>query len=266
MITCTAPEEGGMKSYAQAKEDVLLWRALASRVHHDVGFWIDVGAYDPHVDSVTKEFSNHGWRGINIEPIEATYRRLVDDRPNDINIQAVVSDQSGEVTFHEIVGHQLGTLEQKFADRHAAAGFERRSYNVPALTLTQICEQHAPDQIHFLKIDVEGHEGKVIAGMDFTRFRPWILVIEAAEPNNIHAPTYDEWDGAVIRAGYRFLYTDLLNRYYVAEEHPELFPAFSFPADDYILASVAHRMAELEREVEALRHENERLRSAASNG
>jgi len=243
-------------SYAQMKEDVYLWRALAPRVHHEVGFWIDVGAYDPIVDSVTKEFSRHGWRGINVEPVEEHYRRVVADRPRDINIHAAVSDRSGEVTFHEIVGHQLSTIVGKFADRHAQNGMERRSYSVPALTLTEICEQHAPAQIHFLKIDVEGHEGAVIAGMDFTRFRPWILVIEATEPNNLDAPTFDEWDRDVRAAGYNFAFTDRLNRYYVAVEHPELIGAFMLPADEYVLARDMNRIAELE---EQLRQANDRI-------
>lgn len=250
-----------MISFAQAKEDVLLWRALASRVHHDVGFWIDVGAFDPHIDSVTKEFSRHGWRGINVEPLEASFLRLVEDRPNDINIQAVVSDTPGEAEFHEIVGHQLGTLEARFGDRHSQSGFDRRIIKVPAFTLTQLCDQHAPDQIHFLKIDVEGHERAVVEGMDFNRYRPWILVIEAAEPNNIHAPTYQEWDGLVQAARYRFVYTDLLNRYYVAEEHPELFGSFALPPDDYVLARDVNHSVKLEHELTAAREEIRRLRA-----
>ncbi len=245
-----------MISFAQMKEDVYLWRALAPRVHHDVGFWIDVGAYDPIVDSVTKEFSRHGWRGVNVEPVEEHFQRIVADRPRDINIQAAVSGQSGEVIFHEIVGHQLSTVVDKFADRHADTGMERRSYAVPAVTLTEICERYAPRDIHFLKIDVEGHEGAVIAGMDFKRFRPWILVIEATEPNNLNAPTFEEWDLDVREAGYNFAFTDRLNRYYVAIEHPELIGAFMLPADDYVLARDQNRIADLEAQ---LQRANERI-------
>ncbi|HZF37393.1 MAG TPA: FkbM family methyltransferase, partial [Blastocatellia bacterium] len=40
-------------SYAQNFEDVMLWRALK---HIDRGFYIDVGANDPDLDSVTKAF------------------------------------------------------------------------------------------------------------------------------------------------------------------------------------------------------------------
>ena len=48
-------------SYAQNFEDVMLWRALK---HIDCGFYIDVGAQDPVIDSVTKSFYDHGWRGV----------------------------------------------------------------------------------------------------------------------------------------------------------------------------------------------------------
>jgi FkbM family methyltransferase len=224
-----------MISYAQAREDVMLHRALR-HVSHEVGFYIDVGGFDPNYDSVTRHFYEHGWRGINVEPGERLFPGFVEHRSRDINLQVAVTDTPGTVTFHEIDNGQLCTLEERFADRHVAAGMTKRSYDVPAMTLTQICEQYVTGDIHFLKIDVEGHEGAVLRGMDFNRFRPWILVIEATEPNNLSAPTYEEWDDGVRDAGYEFVHTDVLNRYYVAREHPSLIPYFAVAADDYCYA------------------------------
>ena len=129
---------------------------------------------------------------------------------------------------------------------------------MPAVTLTELCERHAPRDIHFLKIDVEGHEGAVIAGMDFRRFRPWLLVIEAAEPNRPGTSTHEEWDGPVQAAGYRFVFGDGVNRYYVADEHPELVGAFALPPDDYLPARVI-------REIETLRRELAEARAAAAH-
>ncbi len=40
-------------SFAQNAEDVMLWRALG---HVRAGFYIDVGAQDPELDSVTHAF------------------------------------------------------------------------------------------------------------------------------------------------------------------------------------------------------------------
>src|SRR5680860_1737441 len=52
---------GPFVSYAQNQEDVVLARAL----HPDDrgGFWVDVGAGDPVLDSVTAAFAERGWRG-----------------------------------------------------------------------------------------------------------------------------------------------------------------------------------------------------------
>ena len=52
-------------SYSQNFEDVMLWRALKDVEN---GFYIDVGANHPAIDSVTKLFYENGWSGINIEP------------------------------------------------------------------------------------------------------------------------------------------------------------------------------------------------------
>ena len=233
-----------MISYAQAREDVLLHRALC-HVPYTEGFYIDIGAYDPVADSVTKHFYDHGWRGINVEPSSRLFPAFPAARPRDINLHEAVSDRPGEVTFHEVDG-QLGTLVPEIAARHRDAGFGGRSYTIPARTLTSICEEHVTGPIHFLKIDVEGHEGAVLRGMDFTRFRPWVLVIEATEPNRLDVSTHAEWDDLVVAAGYTFVFTDVLNRYYVANEHGELMPKLRFGADEYRLHSDIYRYAALE--------------------
>jgi len=49
--------------YAQNFEDVMLWRALK---HIKNGFYIDIGAWDPVIDSVSNLFYENGWRGINV--------------------------------------------------------------------------------------------------------------------------------------------------------------------------------------------------------
>src|SRR5262249_47749141 len=141
-----------------------------------------------------------------------------------------------------------------FAAMHEADGYQTRTHTLTTTTLTRICEQHAADRIHFLKIDVEGDERAVLQGMDFNRWRPWILVIEATVPSRLDQPTHQEWENLVSAAGSRFVHTLLPNRYYVALERPELMPFFSFPVDDY-------RQATDIQLIEALRRENDELRA-----
>src|SRR4051795_2870261 len=87
-----------MISYAQNHEDVLLDRLFARGLP---GFFIDVGANDPVKYSITKHFSEMGWRGINIEPAAQPFARLEEARGRDINLNVGVSDSEGTLSFFE---------------------------------------------------------------------------------------------------------------------------------------------------------------------
>ncbi len=214
-------------SCTQANKDVLLLDALR-QVPADAGFYIDVGSDDPEKDSITKLFYERGWHGINIGSSADRFSQLSETRTRDINIQAVASNRSGEEVFHGILGDQTGTAVDGFAESRSAG----KPSAVKAVTLTQLCKEHAPKDIHFLNIDVEGRETEVLEGMDFARFRPWVLVIKASEPKPCSTTNY-KWDQLVREAGYRFVFKDTSNRYYVATEHAELASKFSALAHEY---------------------------------
>src|SRR5690349_11165871 len=93
-------------SYAQNCEDVMLYRALRDVAQ---GFYIDVGAAGPDVDSVTRAFYERGWRGINIEPVAACHEQLAAARPEDTNLPIAVADYRGTLAFNEIFGTGLST-------------------------------------------------------------------------------------------------------------------------------------------------------------
>lgn len=239
-----------MISYAQVLEDVILNRALRN-VHN--GFYIDIGGYHPERDSVTKYFYDQGWRGINVEPGANYFPEFVRLRPRDTNLQVAVSDHEGEAIFYEM--DQTSTLESCFADRQPDA--QTGQYTVPLTTLTSIWERHAPNEVHFLKVDVEGHEEAVLRGADFKQHRPWIMVIEAKEPNRLDVPTHDKWEHLVTGSGYTFAYADPLNRYYVANEHRYLLQYFLQPIDEYVRANDIWQRMDLERRLDEA---NQRIR------
>ena len=211
----------------------MLWRALR---HVAAGFYIDVGAWDPREDSVTLAFYERGWRGINIEPNAAKHRLLQEQRPGDLNLLAAVSDTAGEAQFFDVAGTGLSTLDPGIAHHHRATGWAVEEQTVPVTTLREVCAAHAPGAIHFLKVDVEGLEGAVLAGADFVHHRPWVVVVEATAPNS-QVPTHEGWEPGLLAAGYALAYQDGLNRYYLADERAALAPAFAHPPnvfDDYV--------------------------------
>jgi len=228
-------------SYAQNFEDVMLWRALK---HIEKGFYIDIGAWMPDVDSVTKAFYDRGWSGINIEPDFDAYSKLVKERPRDINLQLAVSDKHGEADLHIIKDTGLTTLRDDIVERHLSADYLKTTTNIQVRTLNEICKEYVPSShdIHFLKVDVDGMEEAVLKGNDWSRYRPWIVVIEATLPNS-QQETYEAWEHILLSACYHFAYADGLNRFYVAAEHSELLPAFKYPPNvfDQFKLNAQHR-------------------------
>ena len=221
-------------SHAQNREDVLLWRALR---HVRGGFYVDVGANHPSHDSVTKSFYDRGWSGINIEPLREHYEELARVRLRDVNLQVAAGAQEGEIDLYDSDVRGLATASLEVAEARRAAGGVVRQCRVPVQRLDTILAAHAPEQIHFLKVDVEGFEASVLQGIDLTRWRPWLVVVEATKPNSQDLEL--GWEPLLTDSGYRFVWFDGLNRYYVADERMSLAEHFVAPPnvfDDFVPA------------------------------
>ncbi|WP_243050020.1 FkbM family methyltransferase [Dyella sp. RRB7] len=247
-------------SYAQNQEDIMLYRALRGV---SKGFYIDVGAQQPVVDSVTKLFYERGWTGINIDPLPQWFQMLEADRPHDVNLQIALAEKSGRMAFFAIPGTGLSTADPEFVKRHSKAGYAAEEIDVEVRTLDEVCAEYGVDQIHFLKIDVEGAEEGVIRGFSFDRIRPWILVVEAVEPvaqregddAQEAVTTHSSWEPLLLAHGYEFVYWDGLNRFYLAKEHFDLRSNFDAPPNP-LDAFVRH--SELVKNARILQLEGER--------
>jgi FkbM family methyltransferase len=216
-------------SYAQNGEDIVLWRALG---HIPNGIYVDVGGWDPDVDSVTRLFYERGWRGVDVEPIPEFAEKFRERRPLNDVVQAVITDDDlDQVVLHRFGTTGLSTIDDHVAERHERAGLEQDTICVPACRLDDVLANSTMvgETIHFHKIDVEGAEEKVLRSVDLARWRPWVLVVEATEPNAT-ARTHASWEPILLAAGYTFTLFDGLSRFYVSPEHPELTAALSYPA------------------------------------
>ncbi len=139
-----------------------------------------------------------------------------------------VTDRPGTAPFYEVADSGLSTMDAALAASHADAGRQVTEQTLECVTLDSILAQYAPATIHFLKVDVEGAELQVLRGLSLQKYRPWVLVIEARAPNS-DIETHEAWEADVLAAGYRFVYQDGLNRFYLAGEHGDRASAFAAP-------------------------------------
>lgn len=214
-----------MKSFAQNFEDVILWRVFGSIGN---GFFIDIGAHHPIKDSVSKIFSESGWTGIHVEPIPFYADLVRKDRPKDKVIEALVSDRNGLCEFYSIEGTGLSTSRKDIADNHKANNFSYSSIMVSCVTLDDIFSVCPDGDIHWLKIDVEGAEKAVLSGWTDAIRRPWVVVVESTFPGT-QTFNFQDWEELVLHKGYRHVYSDGLNRFYLHENHDELSVHFHAP-------------------------------------
>ncbi len=205
-------------SYAQNFEDVILWRALK---HIENGFYVDIGAQDPIVDSVSRGFYERGWRGVSAEPTAAYAIKLQEDRPDDEILQAAIGEGGENIHFFEIPETGLSTGDTEIAEEHRQRGFEVIDTEVPLLPLSAIFDKAGDHDVHWLKIDVEGMEKSVIESWLPSKKRPWIVVVESTHPMS-EVVSFEDWEPLLTDKGYEFVYFDGLNRFYVSNEHPEL--------------------------------------------
>ncbi|WP_207230949.1 FkbM family methyltransferase [Bradyrhizobium sp. Leo121] len=225
-------------SYAQNFEDVILWRALK---HVERGFYIDIGAQDPVIDSVSLAFYERGWRGVHVEPNDGYADKLRQARPDEVVIQSAISREAGEIVFFEIPDTGLSTGEEEIARKHEVQGRTVKQVTKPSQPLSAILDSYKDQKIHWLKIDVEGMEDQAIESWVPSGARPWIVVVESTKPNSPES-NHGLWEPKLLKLGYELCYFDGLNRFYVSVEHPELTNSFG-PGpnffDDFALSGTA---------------------------
>ena len=225
-------------SYAQNFEDVMLWRALK---HVKNGFYIDIGAQDPVKDSVSLAFYENGWRGVHVEPTSQYSEKLKKARHDETVLQVAISAECGTLNFFEFPDTGLSPGDVFTAEAHRKAGFLAIETIVQTVTIDQLLDQFSSSEIHWLKLDVEGYEGQVLASWCISPVRPWVLVIESTKPLSKELTHYS-WEDGILGKGYRFAYFDGLNRFYVSDRRLELLKSFETPPnifDDFSLSGLA---------------------------
>ena len=256
-------DNGTFISYAQHGEDVILWRALGDRTGV---FYVDVGAFHPTDDSVTRALYERGWRGINIEAQPDRLQAFEDERPGDTNLSLAIGDRDGTVvlTMPDNPGW-ASTLDPALTGSDPSTS---RTLEVPLRRLDTLLAELGTEHVDVLKVDVEGAEPAVVRGLLGGPLRPVVCVIEGVAPG-VGRVAGDEAVDLLVKAGYQHCLFDGLNHYLTTD--PSLKSALSTPAspvDNYttdLMRRLLDERHQLHETIATLVTENLGLRSVPAD-
>jgi len=178
-----------------------------------IGYLVDIGAHDGvERGSMSRELMVKGWRGMLVEPLPKAFALLQTAYQNEKGvtcIQAACSDVRGQATLYPCDG--VSTLEKAWA-QSCENWWEHINYEPPltveTFTLEELLASYAPPKIDYLQIDTEGHDFKVLLGMDWS-FDPDLVCIETLDMTNVDRKNdkgiwlpSEEIDNLLVERGY----------------------------------------------------------------
>jgi FkbM family methyltransferase len=185
--TAAAGELEGLLDVSQHGESSI----VAALVQADwPPYLVDVGAHDGRSLSNSFAFTQLGWSGVLVEPLPRAFERmaaLYRERPDVHCVQAACSDRDGEMRLR--IGDDGPSPMTSTLDARRAGG---ETIRVTVKSLTSLLDEHeAPADFSLLFVDAEGVDLEVLAGLDFDRYRPRVIVTEDDVANAArHADKY----------------------------------------------------------------------------
>lgn len=175
------------------------------------GFYVDVGANDPVLDSQSKHLEVLGWTGLLVEPDPDCCALLRQSRTGTVVEMACSSPENAGKFLQLNRAGPHSTLEEQPI---AIGAVVRATVAVPCETLDAILRMHhAPVGFDLLSIDIEGHELVALSGFDFAHWKPRLVLIE---DHVTHLKKHE----LMTQNGYQLLLRTGLNSWYVPASEP----------------------------------------------
>ena len=152
-------------SWSQSAEDIVLFSLLGGKKN---GFYIDLGAHDPTVISVTKLFYDLGWKGINVEANPHKFKVIDQVRTRDINLNYAVGKKKNYKLF-VMSASSMSTVNMKALQKLRSEGRTKvvESVSVKGIRLEEILKVYCKEPIDFLNIDIEGQDYEALKSANF---------------------------------------------------------------------------------------------------
>jgi FkbM family methyltransferase len=168
-------------------------RKLEKYLNYRNGFFIEVGGNDGFNQSNTYYFERFRcWNGILVEAIPELYEECVKERARSKVFNCALISDDYQDTHVTMIYSNLRSLvkgaqksdendiKHAYDSKHLNnSGVKPYEINVPVRTLTSILDECNVQEIDLFSLDVEGYELNVLKGLDFNKYRPKYMLIEA---------------------------------------------------------------------------------------
>ncbi len=173
-----------------------IWRTLSKQPSV---FFIQVGANDGlHRDPIHDLIGNNpNWKGIFIEPVRFLFERLRLNYANQDRFvfeNVAVATEKGMARFYYVAEDakeklgpqlpiwydQLGSFDRNHILKHLEGKLEPYivETQVECVPLQEILDRNGVTELDLLHVDTEGFDYKVLAQVDFNRYRPRVVLYE----------------------------------------------------------------------------------------
>lgn len=170
-------------TFAQFGEDRLVLTLLGADETAAGTIYVDVGAHDPVRLSNTLLLHKFGWVGVNVDANEEAIVRFRQARPGDRNVWAAVSDSQRDVAYYRYpspAANRIGPPDE--SDPRNVLGESPLSVTrMCTVPLNDLLAEHVRpgERIGFLNIDCEGEDLTLLRHLDWDRWRPTVVAVEA---------------------------------------------------------------------------------------
>lgn len=197
------------ESYAQWGDDVLVWDYFKGKTD---GVFLEAGANDPKGLSQTWLLEKRGWTGVLVEPVPECCDKLRAERPGSKVFQKALGSPSQRGILKLVIPSGLTALAAALSEGEKA-GEGDRVIEAELITLTEVLDQAGVKHLDYLSLDLEGMELEALQGLDFTRFRPDVVIVEDRLDNLSRHRFMKE-------VGYKLVRRNGSNNWYVPVAHP----------------------------------------------
>ena len=173
--------------YSEDMEDLIIDR-LFGHLHGDYSgiHYIDLGTLGGINSNNTYFFYIRGAQGILVEADSDLIEAIKNDRPRDIVINKAIYEKDGQtVSFYKCrEDRALSSLKNIHIDKWKdELDLSLEETKVETISINSVFEMlDSPCDI--LSVDIEGYDYKALKSLDYSRFRPKVIVVEMLDKEN----------------------------------------------------------------------------------